>query len=296
MNNDLLFAIATDDRMLRRNLTELLATDGIFVEHFSCELDLLRSTRANRYDVVLIDSKSESMATSALLSWRSCNADVCTPVVVLTNESNWSNLLRWIDNGATDVVNRFDMEQIRFRTRLAMQRIAHDRSTHEIRIGRYLLQRDTCSATIDGVDIPLTAREFAIAWLFFSNPGKFFSRAQIAASVWGATEQIAARTLEQHIYKLRKKLDLARTIDLNLKTVYALGYKLDVAKSVQSKLDATPGAEFPALQADLELSVAGETDCIREAQQTPLTSVLHGGQAGFLTALASQEDAALNNA
>ncbi|KVA55282.1 hypothetical protein WI61_30075 [Burkholderia cepacia] len=282
--------------MLRRNLTELLAADGIFVEHFSSELDLLRSTRTSRYDVVLIDSKSESMATSALLSWRSCNADVCTPVVVLTNESNWASLLRWIDNGATDVVNRFDMEQIRFRTRLAVQRVAHDTATHEIRIGRYLLQRDTCRATIDGVDIPLTAREFAIAWLFFSNPGKFFSRAQIAASIWGATEQIAARTLEQHIYKLRKKLDLSRTIDLNLKTVYAFGYKLDVAKSVQSKLDANPEAEFPAPQVGLELSMVGETGCIRETKHTPLTTVLPGGQARFLTVLASQEDTELNNA
>lgn len=43
--NDLLFAIATDDRMLRRNLEESLAGDGIVVESFSCELDPLRAMR-----------------------------------------------------------------------------------------------------------------------------------------------------------------------------------------------------------------------------------------------------------
>lgn len=264
VNNDLLFAIATDDRMLRRNLEESLAGDGIVVESFSCELDLLRAMRANRYDLVLIDSKTEPTATSVILSWRSCNADICTPLIVLTNQSSWASLLRWIDTGATDVVNRYDMEQVRFRAHLALQRSVCNSTTHEIQIGRYLLQKNPGRATIDGVEIPLTAREFAIAWLFFLSPGKFFSRAQIAASIWGATEQIAARTLEQHIYKLRKKLDLSRTSELSLKTVYALGYKLDVAQAAQAELDASVEPGFAALQGCLGTGVvrAKPTICV----------------------------------
>jgi DNA-binding response OmpR family regulator len=251
VNNNLLFAIATDDRLLRRTVSEAFAGDGVVIESFSNELDLLRAMRANRYDLVLIDAKTEPTPTSALLSWRDCNADVCTPVIVLTNQSSWSGLLRWIDAGATDVVNRFDMEQIRFRVHLALQRRFSDTVTHQIQIGRYVLQRDLGLATIDGVEIALTAREFSIAWMFFSNPGKFLSRAQIAAGVWGATEQIAARTLEQHIYKLRKKLQLSRTAELNLKTVYALGYKLDVAQAAQSGFDAGEQPGFDRLPASL---------------------------------------------
>ncbi|WP_158244537.1 response regulator transcription factor [Paraburkholderia rhynchosiae] len=278
MDNDLLFAIATDDRMLRRNLAESLAGDGIVVESFSCELDLLRAMRVNRYDLVLIDSKTEPTATSALLSWRSCNADVCTPLIVLTNQSSWTSLLRWIDTGATDVVNRYDMEQIRFRAHLALQRRVCNTMTHEIQIGRYRLQKDTSRATIDGVDIPLTAREFAIAWLFFSNPGKFFSRAQIAASIWGATEQIAARTLEQHIYKLRKKLDLSRTAELSLKTVYALGYKLHVAQAAQSELDASVEPGFAALEGCLDRRGVREADYLRGAERMLLAPALSRGR------------------
>ncbi|WP_346730234.1 response regulator transcription factor [Paraburkholderia phenoliruptrix] len=266
VDNDLLFAIATDDRMLRRNLAETLAADGIVVESFSCELDLLRAMRTNRYDLVLIDSKTEPAATSALLSWRSCNADVSTPLIVLTNQSSWTSLLRWIDTGATDVVNRYDMEQIRFRAHLALQRsVSSTALHHEIQIGRYLLQKDTGRALIDGAEIPLTTREFAMAWLFFSNPGKFFSRAQIAASIWGATEQIAARTLEQHIYKLRKKLDLSRTAELSLKTVYALGYKLDVAQTAQAGLGVVAAPGFAARGARLDTSSAQEADYLRGA-------------------------------
>jgi DNA-binding response OmpR family regulator len=228
------------------------------VESFSSELDLLRAMRANRCDLVLVDAKTDPTPTSALLSWRDCNADVCTPVIVLTNHSSWSGLLRWIDAGATDVVNRLDMEQIRFRIHLALQRRFSDPPTHHIQIGRYVLQRDRGLATIDGVEIALTAREFSIAWMFFSNPGKFLSRAQIAASVWGAAEQIAARTLEQHIYKLRKKLQLSRTAELSLKTVYALGYKLDVVQAARSGTEVVAQQPFDALPASPGRSGARE--------------------------------------
>ncbi len=238
VNLNLLFAFVTADQVLQRNIQEGFRQDGIVVEAFSCELELLRAMRTSRYNLVLIDAKTVPSPNSALLSWRDCNADTASPVIVLTNQASWMGLLRWIDAGATDVVNRFDMEQIYFRVHLALQRRCPETVTHQIRIGGYLLRRDIGVATIDGVEIPLTSREFAIAWLFFSNPGAFLSRAQIAASVWGATEQIAARTLEQHIYKLRKKLRLSENSALNLKTVYALGYKLDVAQVAKTGSDS----------------------------------------------------------
>lgn len=50
VNNNLLFAIATDDRLLRRTVSEAFAGDGVVIESFSNELDLLRAMRANRYD------------------------------------------------------------------------------------------------------------------------------------------------------------------------------------------------------------------------------------------------------
>ena len=72
-----------------------------------------------------------------------------------------------------------------------------------------------------------------MAWLFFSNPGKFVTRAQIAGGVWGSCEDVA-RALHRatHLDKLRKKLRLSPGNGLNLKTVYALGYKLDSVASI----------------------------------------------------------------
>ena len=222
------FALVTEDPLLINSLTECFVDDAITVEPFTGELPLLRAMRTTRYDLVFIDAKNNSMLVNSLLSWRNCNADMCTPVIVLTPFSNWSAMLRWVNAGATDVANRFDLEQVRLRAHIVIHREMQDTCDDVITHGGYVLRRDLGRLTLDGVDIPLTPREFSMAWLFFSNPGKFLSRAQIAGNVWGSCEDVAARSIEQHIYKLRKKLCLSTDSPLTLKTVYALGYKLDV--------------------------------------------------------------------
>jgi DNA-binding response OmpR family regulator len=77
--------------------------------------------------------------------------------------------------------------------------------------------------------VRLTPREFAVAWLLFSHDGQYVSRRQIAGAVWSSSEDIIGRSLEQHIYKLRKKLELQGAHGCRLQTMYAHGYRIEVA-------------------------------------------------------------------
>ena len=221
-------ALVTDDPDLTTSLADAFAEEAIELEAFNAELALFRTMRAKAFDAVLIDAKDNSMLVNSLLSWRNCNADLSTPVIVLTPFSNWSAMLRWVNAGATDVASRFELEQVRLRVHVALQRRGQDHRDDAISVGPYTLRRDLGTLEIDGENVPLTPREFAMAWLFFSHPGKFFSRAQIASSVWGSCEDIAGRSIEQHVYKLRRKLRHSGRAGATLKTVYALGYKLDL--------------------------------------------------------------------
>ncbi|WP_174998839.1 response regulator transcription factor [Burkholderia lata] len=244
--------------MLTASLVECFSDDAVTIEPFSGELPILRAMRTTAFDLVFIDAKNNSMLVNSLLSWRNCNASLHTPIIVLTPFSNWSAMLRWVNAGATDVANRFDLEQVRLRTHIVLQREEQDADDDEIRLHDYVLRRDLGKLTLDGTEIPLTPREFAMAWLFFSNPGKFLSRAQIAGSVWGACEDVAGRSIEQHVYKLRRKLSLNDHSKLALKTVYALGYKLDSASSdpVTSDTESAQVLPFRTVSPVLELHTA----------------------------------------
>jgi DNA-binding response OmpR family regulator len=251
VENNVRFALVTDDPVLTANLTDCFADDAIVVEPFGSELPLMRALRTTAYDLVLIDAKNSSMLVNSLLSWRNCNADLSTPIIVLTPFSNWSAMLRWVNAGATDVANRFDLEQVRLRAHVVIQRETHEANADAISLGGYVLRRDLGTLTLDGRELALTPREFAIAWLFFSNAGKFVSRAQIASGVWGSREDVATRSIEQHVYKLRKKLQLSDESSVSLKTVYALGYKLDVIVSNGAQRDESEagGAEIEVMSA-----------------------------------------------
>jgi DNA-binding response OmpR family regulator len=92
------------------------------------------------------------------------------------------------------------------------------------------LIRDENTVYLDGKPIVLTAREFSIAWLLFSSPGVCFRRCQLAKAVWGSHTEFTDRTMEQHIYKLRKKLQLSNhSSAVRIRTVYSHGYKLELA-------------------------------------------------------------------
>jgi len=165
------FALVTEDPFLTDSLVACFTDDAITIEPFAGELPLLRAMRATAFDLVLIDAKNNSMLVNSLLSWRNCNADLSTPIIVLTPFSNWFAMLNWVNAGATDVASRFDLEQVRLRAHVVLQREAQHSGDGVIEHGGYVLRRDLGRLSLDGVEIPMTPREFAMTWLFFSNPG-----------------------------------------------------------------------------------------------------------------------------
>ncbi|MEO6921592.1 MAG: response regulator transcription factor [Collimonas sp.] len=238
------FAILTDDSVLAKKLAQYFEKYSIAIDAYCTELLILRAMRTIIYDLVLLDARSTVELASSLLSWRSCNADCYTPAIILTSLLTWNVMQDWIDAGAHDVVSRTDIDQIGLRVCVALRRLAHGTRVDTIKILGYVLTRGNDTVTCDGTDISLTPREFSIAWLLFSNPGKFLSRSQITTSVWGNSEEVAARSLEQHIYKLRKKLGLSSTgTGASLRTVYALGYKLEISPDLQ-QIDKTVPAQL----------------------------------------------------
>ncbi|SFC95411.1 response regulator transcription factor [Collimonas sp. OK412] len=241
------FAILTDDSVLAQKLAKYFEKYSITIDAYCTELLTLRAMRTITYDLVLLDAKSTVGLASSLLSWRNCNADFYTPAIILTSLLTWNVMQDWIEAGAHDVVSRMDVDQIGLRVCVALRRLAHCTRIDRIQIGDYVLNRGSDMVACGGIDVSLTPREFSIAWLLFSNPGKFLSRSQITTSVWGNSEEVAARSLEQHIYKLRKKLGLSSTATgASLKTVYALGYKLEISPDLRQTEQSVPG-QLPAL-------------------------------------------------
>ncbi|RFP09357.1 DNA-binding response regulator [Duganella sp. BJB488] len=239
------FAVLTQTQAHFAAIEACFQADGVVCSCFADTRALLRAARNDSYDLVLIDAKVFEREGDCLLSWRACHADHLMPVIVFGQFHDRERMLRAFDAGVSDVlVGAVEQNEMYVRTRRVLDALRAERpAPASLMVGPYTLCQRQGLVTLDGQPIYLTAREFAMAWLFFSTPGTYFSKRQLAARVWGDTVEFTERTIEQHIYKLRKKMGIGKNGPVRLHTMYTLGYRLDVDNA---RAEPCPFAPSPA--------------------------------------------------
>jgi DNA-binding response OmpR family regulator len=226
-------AMLMHDAPLFESIRKVFDEDGIFACHRFCdEVSLLGFVVRENVDLVVLDTGRESAPKNTLLAWRNCHCLEALPVIVTGQFLRQTCMTAAFDAGADDIlVGPLSPLELLIRAKQVLKRCAFkDKSATRIGFAPFTLDRSATTVFRYDHAIALTSREFAIAWLFFSNPGRLLTRSQIAHTIWGKDPDIVGRTLEQHIYKLRCKLQLGDgTLSLQLSTVYSLGYKLEGA-------------------------------------------------------------------
>lgn len=247
--NAMKFAVLTSNPSSFAYVAACLAVQNVECVRFDDALTLLRARRTEAFSLLMIDAQQFRTAGQLVLSWRECNADMCWPTLVFGQFADREDMAQAFEAGVDDLLTgHFTAEELRARVQRVLRRSEQPRQNAgmHVVVGPYRLCRLTRTATVNETPIRLTAREFATAWLLFSSPGTFLSRQQIASAVWGADASIVERSIEQHIYKLRKKLHFGQETGVELKTVYARGYQLAVHEPVHAPLGLSASAALAA--------------------------------------------------
>jgi DNA-binding response OmpR family regulator len=144
------------------------------------------------------------------------------PVIILTARNSPEDVVRGLEGGADDYVTkpfRFEVLLARIRARLRVESVAEPML---LSCGDATLDVRRRRLEVEGRSEELTAREFALADLFFRHPGQVLSREQILSHVWGYDYDPASNVVEVYIRYLRHKLGEAR-----ITTVRGMGYRLE---------------------------------------------------------------------
>jgi DNA-binding response OmpR family regulator len=268
-------AIFTHDSGMFQLVRTSLAADGIECEQYDAEVELARALHREEFGAIVFDASGGFDATHPVLTRRACYGDRRAPLVAIGDFCAREQMHAALAAGADDIVLMpVDPRELRLRVLLAVRRFgAHPDAAgvatladDTLDAGAYRLSRRDGSVQIDGRAVRLTAREFAIAWVLFSQQGSYVTRRALAAAVWGSSEEIAGRTLEQHIYKLRKKLMLDGGRGIVLRTMYAHGYRIEQVTE-HAPRDASRGA-CPNVTPAIKLH-ASASDAARNAQPWP---------------------------
>ena len=145
-----------------------------------------------------------------------------TPVIILSARNTTDDTVAGLEGGADDYMTKpFRFEELLARVRL---RLRPDPSRTESSVLSHEgLQLDlrTRRALIDGREVDLSAREFALTEAFLRNPGQVLSREQLLSRVWGYDFDPGSNVVDVYVRYLRNKLGPER-----FATVRGMGYRL----------------------------------------------------------------------
>ena len=146
------------------------------------------------------------------------------PVIVLTARDSVTDTVSALEGGADDYMPkpfRFAELIARVRLRLRQAQPADGTATRDtVEAGGIQLDLRTRRATVDGRQVDLSAREFALAEIFMLNPGQVLSREQLLDHVWGLDFDPGSNVVDVYVGYLRRKCGAAR-----IETVRGMGYR-----------------------------------------------------------------------
>lgn len=149
------------------------------------------------------------------------------PIILLTARGEESERVRGLSTGADDyVVKPFSTPELMARVRALLRRVKPESISTVLKSGDIELDRETHRVYRRGREIKLGPTEFRLLEFFMTSPTRVFSRSQLLDGVWGHDIYVDERTVDVHVGRLRKALNLSNMRDV-IRTVRGAGYSLE---------------------------------------------------------------------
>lgn len=152
------------------------------------------------------------------------------PIIMLTARSEESDRIRGLETGADDYLTKpFSTAELVARVRAVLRRIRPALVDDTVTHGDIRIDRASHKVWRDDKEIHLGPTEFRLLDHLIQHPGRVFSREQLLNAVWGSDVFVEVRTVDVHIGRLRKALNIHKQGD-PVRTVRSAGYALEVAE------------------------------------------------------------------
>ncbi|WP_326523986.1 phosphate regulon transcriptional regulator PhoB [Sphingomonas sp.] len=180
-------------------------------------------------DIVLLDWMIEGgiSGLEVCRRLRRSNATQNVPIIMLTARGEEEDRVRGLETGADDYVTKpFSPRELVARVGAVLRRVRPALAGETLSYAD--LEMDTVGHKVrrGGEAVALGPTEFRLLRHFLEHPGWVFSRERLLDTVWGHDADIEARTVDVHIRRLRKAINIGDRPDV-IRTVRSAGYALD---------------------------------------------------------------------
>jgi DNA-binding response OmpR family regulator len=226
---DLVVGLLEDDADQAAIVAQWLEEAGYTVRVFRTAAEFRRRQGAESIDLLLLDWMLPDTAGIDVIGWIRASGNSRLPVIFLTARDAEEDLVRALASGGDDyVVKPPKRRELLARVSALLRRHGANGATEgELDLGPYKVDMQRRRISINGRDIELTQREFDLANFLFRRQGRIVGRDALLEHVWNLSAAVSTRTVDTHVSRLRKKLDLNGENGWRLAAIYQHGYRLE---------------------------------------------------------------------
>lgn len=214
--------VVDDDAHLNRSVCAYLNDSGYEAKGVLGADSAYDAMYGNLYDLIISDIMMPGTdGFEFAQTVRGLNKTV--PILFMSARDDLPAKQKGFDLGIDDyMVKPIDFSELLMRVRALLRR-ANIEASRKLAVGNLSLNADAMTAEVDGVEVPVTTREFNILYKLLSYPNHTFSRSQLMDEFWGVESETSLRAVDVYITKLRDKCSVCDGFEI--KTVRGLGYK-----------------------------------------------------------------------
>jgi two-component system phosphate regulon response regulator PhoB len=224
-----LILVVEDEPAIQELVSFTCATNGYQVVRADSVAAAQACIRSELPDLVILDwMLPDRSGIDLMRELRSDERTRALPVIMLTARSAESDRVSGLDAGADDyVVKPFSPRELMSRVRAVFRRKAPQHAGEPMTYGPLTIDPVRHEVSVGGKSVKMGLAEFKLLKFLVGHPDRVFSRTQLLDSVWGDHVFIEERTVDVHVLRLRKALQLADAQHL-IQTIRGMGYRLSL--------------------------------------------------------------------
>lgn len=217
--------VIDDERQIRRLLRVTLEGAGHRIREAETGGHGLQEIAAAAPDAVILDLGLPDMDGVEVI--RRLREWTPLPVLVLSVREGEADKVAALDAGADDYLTKpFGGAELLARVRAMLRRAQPNTEPAILRFGDIEFDRVARLVRRGGIEVHLTAKEYALFALLVQHRGKVVTHRQILREVWGPNAEANTHYLRVHMTHLRQKLETDPNRPALLKTESGIGYRL----------------------------------------------------------------------